>query len=249
MASHKRQATRSQARRSRRRQRRVALLLLMAMVCAFASTLMVNGTSMTAYGAAPAFDTTHAVTAASLAATPAATPKTASRSAVREPQGTWSLGETVNKDDMVGIQADNPLVQDLINHRDKGQYPTDLNPNHATGDYGNGYAFSQCTWWAYKRRHQLGLPAGTRMGNGRDWANSARKLGYWVDRTPRQGDVMVFRAGQDGSSPVYGHVAIVENVNEDGSVDTSECGAAYAGKPFTRHFTASQAADHEFIHY
>lgn len=43
-----------------------------------------------------------------------------------------------------------------------------FDPNHVTGDVGNAYAFSQCTWWAYVRRHQLGLPVGSHMGNGAD---------------------------------------------------------------------------------
>lgn len=91
------------------------------------------------------------------------------------------------------------------------------------------------------RRHQLGLPAGSHMGNGADWADTARRLGYWVDSTPRVGDVICFQRGQYGSDPFYGHVGIVESVASDGSITTSECGAAYNGQPFSRTFTAEQA--------
>lgn len=35
----------------------------------------------------------------------------------------------------------------------------------------------------------------------------------------------------------------------DGSFTTSECGAAYNGKPFSRTFTAEQAKQLQFIHY
>ena len=88
------------------------------------------------------------------------------------------------------------------------------------------------------------FPAGSYMGNGNQWADSARRLGYWVDSTPRQGDVMVFQSGQAGSSLIYGHVAIVEQVNEDGSIVTSEWRAAYNGQPFSRTFPASEVGDY-----
>lgn len=150
---------------------------------------------------------------------------------------------------LTAISADNPVVKSLINGRDEGQTPDGFNPNHATGDTGNAYEFSQCTWWVYVRRHQLGLPAGSHMGNGADWANTARKLGYWVDNTPRVGDAICFQRGQYDSDPTYGHVGIVENVGADGSITTSECGSAYNGKPFSRTFTAEQASQLQFIHY
>lgn len=109
-----------------------------------------------------------------------------------------------------------------------------IHVNHPTGDTGNAYPFSQCTWWAYIRRHQLGLPCGSHFGNGGQWANSARRLGYEVNHTPSVGAIMVFAPGQDGASPTYGHVAIVEAVMPDGSVITSECGAVLRGHPISR---------------
>lgn len=202
----------------------------------------VYGTTPAAVGVAPRFDTSSAVTRDTL---------TVSRDSVRTPveDGSWTLGEHIDGTKLTGIQADNPIVQDLLNGRDRNQSPAGFDPNHATGDTGNAYAFSQCTWWAYIRRHQLGLPVGSHLGNGADWARSARALGYWVDNTPRVGDAMVFAPGQDGNSPIYGHVAIVEKVHKDGSIDTSECGAAFNGKPFTRHYSKASAAQHKYVHY
>ena len=46
------------------------------------------------------------------------------------------------------------------------------------------------------------------MGDGADWANTARKLGYWVDNSPRVGDVICFSRGQYDSDLTYGHVGI-----------------------------------------
>ncbi len=117
---------------------------------------------------------------------------------------------------------------------------------HDSGDTGNAYSFSQCTWWCYVRRHQLGLPVGSYFGNGCQWAASAAALGYKVDNTPEVGAIMVFARGQEGASSTYGHVAIVESVNADGSVTTSECGASCNGKTFSRTFT--NVSDFQYIH-
>lgn len=164
--------------------------------------------------------------------------------------GGWQLGETSASMDarlMSKSIADNPNVAVLMD-QDSSILPADFNPNHATGDIGNAYEFSQCTWWVYVRRHQLGLPAGSHMGNGCQWADSARALGYWVDNTPRHvGDVIVFAAGQEGSDPYYGHVAIVEKINDDGSIVTSECGSVMNGRTYSR--TLTNVSDFQYIHY
>lgn len=118
--------------------------------------------------------------------------------------------------------------------------------DHPTGDVGNAYPFSECTWWAYTRRHQLGLPVGSYFGNGAQWAKSARALGYTVDHTPEVGAIMVFQPGEEGAAAYYGHVAIVEKINEDGSVVTSESGSIMQGKTYTR--TISNPERFEFIH-
>ena len=162
----------------------------------------------------------------------------------------WSLGDESSSLDVSKMSkslASNPVVAGLM-EANAADLPEGFNPNHETNDKGSSYPFSQCTWWVYNRRHELGLPVGTHYGNGHQWADSARELGYWVDNTPRNvGDIMVFRQGQEGASSRYGHVAIVEAINPDGSITTSECGASYHGKPFSRTFT--NVHDFQYIHY
>ncbi|WP_317642560.1 CHAP domain-containing protein [Bombiscardovia apis] len=163
-------------------------------------------------------------------------------------QGKWELDEAgLDIDSMFKSLADNPVVAALMD-ANQGQLPDSFNPNHATGDTGNAYEFSQCTWWAYTRRHQLGLPVGSYLGNGSQWAASAKKLGYWVDNTPRNvGDIIVFQPGQEGTDAQYGHVGIVERINADGSVTTSECGVALNGKTYSH--TYQNVHSFQFIHY
>ncbi|MBW3079030.1 MULTISPECIES: CHAP domain-containing protein [Bifidobacterium] len=109
----------------------------------------------------------------------------------------------------------------------------------------------QCTWWAASRREQIGKPVDPWMGDGRMWRASAERFGYPIDKAPRPGDVMVFQAGTLGADDYYGHVAIVEEVNEDGGIIISESGAA-AARVTLRTLTAQQLADNQanidFIH-
>ena len=179
-----------------------------------------------------------------------------SRSDYRQPlatasqrnEGSWELGESEpDAGQMSKSPANNPVVAVLMD-ANRSVLPAGFNPNHVTGDAGNAYEFSQCTWWAYVRRHQLGLPVGSHMGNAKDWSGSARSLGYWVDNTPRNvGDIVVFQAGQEGSDSTYGHVAIVEKINPDGSIVTSECSANMNGKTYSR--TLSNVHALNYIHY
>lgn len=148
--------------------------------------------------------------------------------------------------DAVPLTLDNQEAMDDYN---TVGLPAGFNANHDTGDVGNAYEFSQCTWWAYTRRHELGLPAGSHMGDGRMWYDTAQKLGYLTSiGNPVPGDVISFTAGSFGSSPVYGHVAIVEYVSPNGDVLTSESGSNYNGKYFNRVFPASIAKSLRYIH-
>ena len=153
--------------------------------------------------------------------------------------GDWQLGETSSSMDANLLSksiADNPNVAVLMD-QDAGLLPSGFNPNHDTGDTGNDYPYGQCTWWAYTRRAQLGLPAGS-------------ALGYWVDNTARHvGDIVVFAPGQQGADGYYGHVAIVEEVNADGSIKISESNVKGLGVISDRTFTAQEASQMTYIHY
>lgn len=145
--------------------------------------------------------------------------------------------------------ANNSVVAVLL-ERDVDQLPAGFDPNHASGDSGNTYPWGQCTWYAYERRTELGLPVGSYFGNGGSWASSASTMGYWVDSTPRHvGDLVSFLPGQMGADAYYGHVAVVEKINKDGSIEISESNVKGLGVISTRTISATDAADLSFIHY
>lgn len=117
------------------------------------------------------------------------------------------------------------------------------------------YDTYQCTWWAAMRRNQIGKPVDAHMGNGGQWNDTARRLGYKVGGSPKPGDAMAFEPGTLGSSGTYGHVAVVEEVKADGGIVISESGTGFIssqGAVVIREISAAQlkaVAGHvTFIH-
>ena len=108
----------------------------------------------------------------------------------------------------------------------------------------NPMPWGWCTWYAWARRSQMSenyhLPGG--LGNANTWA-AALSGTFRVDNTPRAGAVMQTTAGY------YGHVAIVEKVNSDGSVTYTDMnGVAGWGRVGEATISASQAAAYRYIH-
>ena len=99
------------------------------------------------------------------------------------------------------------------------KYYFDDNPYHKSG-----YGMPNCTAYAFGRFYEiLGTMPKLSYGNAEDWYG--HEDGYERGSTPRPGAVICWRkgvacVGADGA----GHVGIVERVNEDGSIITSESG-------------------------
>lgn len=109
---------------------------------------------------------------------------------------------------------------------------------------GNRYDYGYCTWYAYNRRAELGRPVGSFWGNASTWAGFARASGYAVNNTPAVGAVM-----QDSySAGGYGHVAVVESINADGSIYISEMNYAGWNVKSYRTLDAGAASRYNFIH-
>lgn len=80
----------------------------------------------------------------------------------------------------------------------------------------NGYDYGWCTWYVAKRRAEAGKPLPTNLGNAGPWAFNAARYGMPNGNSPAVGAAAV----TDRSNP--GHVAYVEEVNEDGSIWITE---------------------------
>jgi surface antigen len=91
-----------------------------------------------------------------------------------------------------------------------------------TQDSSRGFGYRNCTDWAAWRVKQLTtvqVPYGPALGHAQNWDENAAELDYNVDTTPEVGDVAVWEIPPGQS---YGHVAVVESVNSDGTVNVSE---------------------------
>jgi len=109
---------------------------------------------------------------------------------------------------------------------------------------GNGYAYGYCTYYAYNRRAELGRPIGGNWGNAVSWAPMARSAGVLVDHNPEAGAVIQNGGGWGG----YGHVGIVEKVNDDGSLLVSDMNYVGWNIISTRSVPASSVGSYSYIH-
>lgn len=104
-----------------------------------------------------------------------------------------------------------------------GSVSVSISPNYNI-KAGNAYAWGNCTWYVYNRRPDIG----SFWGNASTWAVSARAAGYRVDQNPAVGAIAQWNAYANSYIWGYGHVAIVESVNSDGTIDVTDMN--YAGK-------------------
>ncbi|MFD3113718.1 CHAP domain-containing protein, partial [Streptococcus agalactiae] len=125
--------------------------------------------------------------------------------------------------------------------------PTSYSVSRANqaGNYVAGtYPWGQCTWYVFNRTKELGYQFGPFMGNGGDWKN---KPGYQTTHEAKTGYAISFSPGQAGADRTYGHVAIVEDVKEDGSILISESNVLGLGTISYRTFSAAEAAQLTYV--
>ncbi|KAF1294156.1 immunoglobulin-like domain-containing protein [Candidatus Enterococcus leclercqii] len=127
-----------------------------------------------------------------------------------------------------GVAADSAILTEVpAVYQGKLTYPAYDGVERNTS---GSYPFGQCTWYVFNRMAQLGMTVDDHMGNGGQWGETGKALGYTVISTPTVGTAVSIPGGQLGSNPLYGHVAFVEAVNEDGSILISEGNVVNKGK-------------------
>lgn len=111
-------------------------------------------------------------------------------------------------------------------------------------DYGNQFAYGQCTWYAFWWRGAHGNPLPTSLrGNANVWARNAAALGLRVDHNPEVGAVFQTPTGW------YGHVGVVLAVNGDGSILVREMNYGYRAYVITEStIPANTARNFNYIH-
>lgn len=95
-----------------------------------------------------------------------------------------------------------------------GGTPDDISGSRKLeGKAGTGHRFpyGYCTWYVAQKRY---VPW---SGNAGTWIYNAKAMGYRTGRTPAAGSMIVTTENR-----YYGHVALVESVNGDGTITVSE---------------------------
>lgn len=136
---------------------------------------------------------------------------------------------TSDTSNQVSGQNSAPTLEVPKEYQGKLTLPAPDSNNYA----GNSYPFAECTWGAYNRLEQIGNHIewfSGDSGHGGAWAQSARTAGYTVVKgKPTVGWAASFQGGVAGSLPPFGHVAVVEYVNTDGSILVSETNVVNMG--------------------
>ncbi len=87
---------------------------------------------------------------------------------------------------------------------------TSLGSDWVRTQYSGGY---QCTELAYRYLY-FRWDIDYRGGNGGEWCDGNLPATLVANSTPVHGDLIVFAPGSCGADPVYGHIAVVDTVNE-----------------------------------
>ena len=124
----------------------------------------------------------------------------------------------------------------MANFTQRTEAPTSDNAYYYADNpfYKSGYGLPNCTCYAFGRFWEItgGEMPSLSWANAEDWYAHTSD-GYERGTTPKLGAILCWRKGAAGDdSDGAGHVEVVEQINEDGTIITS--GSAYNGYLFRR---------------
>ena len=128
-----------------------------------------------------------------------------------------------------------------------GYNPADVyvGPISANGSTLNRFFYGQCTYWADYRYNQLTGVWVPWLGNAYEWYQQAINYGWHTSSYPNPNGPSILVLGPYAqSSSAYGHVAIVEKINGDGTVTTSNMHWPYVGVVSYVNFSYPVAGTH-----
>jgi len=113
---------------------------------------------------------------------------------------------------MAPIIEDPVVIEDPTNSGGISNAPSDGNLDR--------FSYGYCTYWANMRYHELTGMWVPWLGDAYMWSYQASAYNWVVSDTPIVPSIIVLQPGVQGAGDL-GHVAIVESINPDGSVNTS----------------------------
>lgn len=108
------------------------------------------------------------------------------------------------------------------------------------------FSYGYCTYWAYIRYHELTGYDVPWLGNAYQWTAGAIDYGWTVSATPHVPSIIVLQPDVYQSGAL-GHVAIVESINADGSVVTSNMNWGAANWDVVTYVTFSPGPGVSFV--
>lgn len=106
----------------------------------------------------------------------------------------------------------------------------------------NRYDEGQCTHYIFEKVKADGGLIESDWSDAKYWAKRAQEDGYAVNGQPAEGSILQTEAGK------LGHVAYIEAVNEDGSIEISEMNLVEVYEITERTIEADDIDKYEYIH-
>lgn len=106
----------------------------------------------------------------------------------------------------------------------------------------NPYEKGQCTDYAFEKVKDDGNMIGKSWGDAKHWAEQAKEAGYTVNQQPKASALLQSPRGEQG------HVAYIERVNDDGSLDVTEMNFVAPHQVTSRTIQPQQVQNYHYIH-